>query len=123
MNPPSNWTPADRQAFLARHGLKTGWILCKVSEMFDMRKVMDECQRENDRLNKELARSTANRVALIGSFLNATESAVEFLRAVLTREQDPTVRMDLLAVIEKFEKLNTAMRPAAPNPPAPQAPV
>ena len=48
---------------------------------------------------------------------------VEFLRAVLTREQDPTVRMDLLAVIEKFEKLNTAMRPAAPNPPAPQAPV
>ena len=60
---PLKMSAAQRHAFLAKFKMEQGWLLLTRAEMMAMRQTMEACQKENDRLNSELARMMAEKIA------------------------------------------------------------
>lgn len=60
---PLKMSAAQRHAFLAKFKMEQGWLLLTRAEMIAMKQAMDGCQKENERLNKELARMIAEKIA------------------------------------------------------------
>ncbi len=59
---PLHLNPRQRAEMLHKMGLSGGWLLMSVSEMFEMKKNMDGCAKENERLNKQTARIVAREI-------------------------------------------------------------
>lgn len=72
---PLHLNPRQRAEILAKNGLAGGWLLMSVSEMFEMKKNMDGCAKENERLNKQTARILANQIVHAAVADKALQSA------------------------------------------------
>ncbi len=72
---PLHLNPRQRAEILAKNGLAGGWLLMSVSEMFELKKQMDGCTAENERLNKQTARILALQIVNAAVADKALQSA------------------------------------------------
>lgn len=101
-------SPVERAAALASIGLSNGWVLVDVPEMFEMRKTMDECQRENERLNGQLSTLIAQGVARQG-IIEQLETTRAVIKTV-SEQNGPATKDALETEIKALDVLIFALR-------------
>jgi hypothetical protein len=78
---PLTLSAPQRAALLRKIGIADGWVLMSVAEMMDLKKNMEGCQAENDRLNKQTARILARQLV----YSAITDKALRSARALLAQ--------------------------------------
>lgn len=111
-----------RTAALGKLGLAEGWLLLSVSEMYDLKKAMDGCSKENERLNKQTAKLVAHQIVKDAVAVKSLKSARAVLAIIADRDAEPAMRIDALREVAQIdEALSILPKPEPEIPPEEKA--
>lgn len=101
---PLHLNARQRAEILHKMGIQQGWVLMSVSEMFDLKKNMDGCAKENERLNKQTARILAQQLVHAAVADKGLRSAREILSRLAEMGGNFAIRADCLSEVAKIDE-------------------